>query len=140
MIEQPSDFIILVAGGRNYFNMSAIAEALDRLHAERPVTLVVHGAASGSDALSGRWAKERGIPCIPYPSSRKLDGPGSDWKYRRNARMLHSAKPHLVVAFPGGPGTRHMAETAKSAGYQVWNLRPGPANQPLPRLPQQTAA
>ena len=140
MTEQPSDFIILVAGGRNCLNMSAIAEALDRLHTERPVTLVVHGAASGADTLSGRWAKERGVPCTAYPPSRKLDGPGRNWKYRRNARMLHIAKPHLVIAFPGGPGTRHMVETAKSAGYQVWDLRPGPVNQPLPRLPQPAAA
>lgn len=140
MTNNPSEFIILVAGGRRYFNMSALSEALDRLHAERPVTLVVHGAASGADTLSGRWAKEHGIPCTPYPPSRKLDGPGWDWKYRRNARMLHSARPHLVIAFPGGPGTKHMVETAKAAGYQVWDLRPGPADQSLPQLPQPTAS
>lgn len=140
MTDQPSEFIILVAGGRNYLNMSALTEALDRLHAKRPVTLLVHGAAKGADTLSGRWARDRSIACTPYPPSRKLDGPGWDWKYRRNARMLHSAKPHLVVAFPGGPGTKHMVQTAKAAGYQVWDLRPGPAAQPLPQLPQHAAA
>ena len=134
MTQDSGEFIILVAGGRKYFNKNAVFEALDRLHAARTVTKVVHGNASGADTLGGGWAGLRGIPCTPYPPSRKLDGPGRDWKFRRNERMLHHARPHLVIAFPGGPGTQHMVRTARNAGYDVWDLRPGPAQQALPEL------
>ena len=134
MTHDTGELIILVAGGRNYFNKTAVFEALDRLHAATPVTKVVHGNASGADTLGGRWAADRGIACTPYPPSRKLDGPGRDWKFRRNERMLHHARPHLVITFPGGPGTQHMVKTARNADYQIWDLRPGPAQQPLPEL------
>jgi hypothetical protein len=37
----------------------------------------------------------------------------------RNARMLAEGKPNLVVAFPGGPGTRNMVDLARRAGVEI---------------------
>lgn len=106
---------VLVCGGRDYRNRGLVNRTLDRLG---PGT-VIHGAANGADTLAGEWAKARGVPCTPYPPDRKLDGPGRDWKFRRNKRMLLASQPDLVVAFPGGPGTAHMVRTAKANGFRV---------------------
>ena len=131
----PEDFEILVAGGRTYTNLPQLTRQLDRLREMRPVTHIIHGAARGADSLAGTYAHNSSLPCTPYPPNRKLDGPGRDWKFRRNVRMLLTANPDLVIAFPGGPGTAHMVAKAKNLGYQVWDLRNGPDSAPLPELP-----
>ena len=128
----PRPFTVLVAGGRRYFNLDQMTRALDRLNEARPITLIVHGDAAGADTLSGRWAQSRGIPVQAYPPSRKLDGPGRDWKFRRNTRMLKASAPDLVVAFPGGPGTDHNVRETKRLGFHIWDLRKGPDAAPLP--------
>ena len=119
----------LVCGGRDYRDYAAVTAALDMLEP----TSVVHGAATGADSLGGRYAQEKGLPMKAYAPSRKLDGPGWDWKFRRNERMLHRAKPDLVVAFPGGNGTKHMVETARKHGYLVWDLRRGDHPKEVPQ-------
>lgn len=37
----------------------------------------------------------------------------------RNAAMLAKYKPHRVVAFPGGDGTKNMIELAEREGVEV---------------------
>lgn len=113
---------ILVTGGRNFSHRTRLFDMLDRLSQKRPIALVVHGGATGADTLAGIYAEERNIPCRVYKPDRALDGPGRDWKFRRNLRMLHAAKPDLVVAFPGGPGTRHMRANSLKHGYPLWDL------------------
>ena len=130
----PEEFHVCVAGGRAYRDAPQMARALDRLHAAKPITLLIHGAAPGADSLAGQWAQQRGVPVKTYPPSRKLDGPGRDWKFRRNTRMLLSSKPNLVVAFPGGPGTGHTARETVRLGPPLWDLRSGPDTAPLPSL------
>lgn len=74
----------------------------------------------GADELAGAWARSRGIAEEPYPVIHEIDGP---WPYagpRRNDRMLTISKPHGVVAFPGGNGTRGMMRLARAAGVPVW--------------------
>jgi hypothetical protein len=61
------------------------------------------------------------VPEEPYPADWARDGRGAG--FLRNERMLAEAKPHLVVAFPGGRGTAHMVARAEAAGVAVW--RPG---------------
>ena len=109
----------LFCGGRTYSDYEAVKRVIGMVNP----TSVIHGAAAGADSLAGRYAKENEVPCRAYPPSRRLDGGGRDWKFRRNERMLLTAKPDLVVAFPGGPGTDHMVRTSKKHGYPVWDLR-----------------
>lgn len=107
---------LLVCGGRRYSDHTTLFAALDAIHAATPVSLVIHGGASGADALADRWANQRGIPAMVFEadwSNGKAGGP------MRNRAMLLEGKPDLVVAFPGGSGTENMMGQARAAGVRV---------------------
>lgn len=77
-----------------------------------------HGdCPTGADRLAAEWASLVGVPQVPYPADWALYG-GLGGRVR-NAKMLREFKPNLVMRFPGGPGTRHMAKIAKEAGILV---------------------
>lgn len=109
---------LLVCGGRDYHDRDAVFAALDRAHAKRPITMVIHGAASGADRLAGEWADDRGVLSASVKAlwdkhGRKAAGP------IRNRGML-TLLPDGVVAFPGGNGTADMIGAARAAGLNVW--------------------
>ena len=108
---------ILVCGGREYANQKLVDQTLDDLQP----TQIIHGAARGADSLAGSYARRRRIPCIPFPAHWTRQNGTTDYGagIERNKRMLNSAKPDLVLAFPGGDGTRHMVSYARSKGYTV---------------------
>ena len=110
---------VLVCGGREYRDRVVLFGALDALDAKYPVTLVIHGAATGADTLAGAWAKSRGKEVLDFPMDREHGDPHYEGR-RRNARMLHEGKPACVVAFPGNEGTAHMMRIARGAGLLVW--------------------
>lgn len=106
---------VLVCGGRNYDNETLVCAALDEL---RPITRIIHGGATGADAMAKRYAWANDIPSVAYfPMWRihgKLAGP------LRNQEMLDQEKPDIVVAFEGGRGTADMVRRAQKAGIRVW--------------------
>jgi len=110
---------LLVCGGREFEDQAALWALLDRVHTQRPVTLVIEGEARGADTMGRLWAETRGIPVAPYPadwSEGARAGP------RRNQRMLDEGRPNLVVAAPGGAGTRDMIRRALEADLLVLRL------------------
>ena len=107
---------VLITGGRNFAGRALMWSTLDRLHAEHHFTLLIHGDARGADRLAGEWARERGIEVLACPADWKRYGRGAGPK--RNRQMLDE-RPDLVVAFPGGSGTRHMVLIAEDAGVKV---------------------
>lgn len=113
---------MLVCGGRDYVDGAAVFRALDRAHAKRPITLLIHGAARGADTLAEKWARDRQIPYVGVPAEwtrlRKAAGP------IRNQRMLDEWKPEGVIAFPGNDGTSDMKERADKAGIKIWEPYP----------------
>ncbi len=108
---------VLICGGRDFNNFAYVKKVMDEIHAKTPVDLVISGKARGADALGEQWAKEKNIPVDPYPANwndhGKAAGP------IRNQQMLNEGKPDLVVAFPGGNGTRDMINRAKKANVRV---------------------
>lgn len=108
---------VLVCGGRDYDDRKSLFMVLDAAHSANPVELLVHGAAPGADDLAGQWARHVGVPWKAYPAHWKSEGKAAGPK--RNARMLEEAKPHLVIAFPGGRGTANMILQAEKAGVPV---------------------
>lgn len=97
---------VLVCGGRAYTDSHRVASVLDRLGQDEGISLIIHGAATGADKLASWWAVQHHIPQLPFPA---------DWRKHgnragpiRNQQMLDVGKPDLVVAFPGGVGTRDM--------------------------------
>lgn len=121
-------FRLLVCGGRDFRDERMLFEALDRVHAKRQITPLIHGAARGADTLAGEWAKARGVEVLPFPvldwrrtngSLDKSAGP------RRNRRMFAEGKPDGAVAFAPGPkgddsGTADMARVCIDGGIKVW--------------------
>lgn len=104
---------VLVCGGRSYGDSEAVWKALDALDA----TLVITGGATGADSHAQSWASRRGKPlCIfpaPWLAMGKAAGPA------RNGWMLTYCRPDLVLAFPGGSGTRDVVRRAEIAGVEV---------------------
>jgi len=107
---------VIVCGGRNFMDWDRGYAELDRIHAERPIQIVIHGNARGADSMADCWARRRKIPCWPVPAEWSRYGKSAGPK--RNAKML-GLKPQQVIAFPGGSGTRDMVKRARAAGVEV---------------------
>lgn len=116
-----SDKRVLVCGGRDFTDESAMINALMRIEEEHgPFSLVIHGGARGADTLAGRWASMEKIKVHVFPANWKRDGKAAG--PIRNQRMLDEGAPDLVVAFPGGRGTADMVRRATAHGVKV--IRP----------------
>lgn len=116
---------VIVCGGRDLEDQQSAFAALDALHASRPITVVVHGAARGADLIGQAWAKARGAQVEAHPADwekfRRSAGP------RRNQEMADSGAD-LCIALPGGKGTADMCRRAQAAGIPVVHpLCPSPS-------------
>ena len=108
---------VLVCGGRDFDDAGLMNSVLDRLHTEKLFTVLIHGNARGADRMADAWARCRGVPCEPYEVPQgEWDEIGEKAGPLRNKRMLDEGKPDLVVAFPGGGGTKDMVRRAVKAG------------------------
>lgn len=107
---------VLVTGGREYSDKLRVWEILDGVHLETPISLLIHGQATGADRLAGDWAAEHGVRVSASPADWKKYGRAAG--PIRNREMLDE-NPNLVVAFPGGKGTANMVKVARAAGLHV---------------------
>jgi YspA, cpYpsA-related SLOG family len=125
--------IVIVCGGRRW-GEPAYGKSKSTIIGERQmlyyalhgrgITEIRHGGSTGADTYAGTWARGNGV------FERQVD---ADWENRgrsagpmRNAKMLAmDPKPDLVIAMPGGIGTRNMVNQALAAGVPVervgWN-------------------
>jgi YspA, cpYpsA-related SLOG family len=117
---------VIVCGGRDYPSPSHVFAGLDDLHAERPISELMQGGATGVDQFARDWAIYNGVKrwvChADWKTHGKAAGP------MRNQRMLEW-KPDVVVAFPGGRGTADMVRRARDTGIEVIEL-PRPLSRP----------
>lgn len=108
---------VLVCGGRDYRNIAFVWRELNAIHAQTPITGLMHGGAKGADAAARDWAAtkpeiERYVCHADWETHGRAAGP------IRNEKML-TWSPDLVVAFPGGVGTSDMVSRAMKAGVRV---------------------
>lgn len=111
--------IILVTGGRDYADQDAVFTTLDAVTAHLPTldgVVLVQGDARGADKLAKRWAEVRGVHCASVPALWNK-WPMSAGPKRNSAMLL--LKPDILVAFPGGKGTKDMKDKARLAGIQM---------------------
>lgn len=108
---------VLVCGGRNYNNRAHVFATLDAIHAETPISVIIHGGAWGADTSANAWAQARDVLIACYAAQWSVHGRRAGTL--RNQEMLDQARPDLVVAFPGGVGTAHMTRIARRAGVPV---------------------
>lgn len=109
---------VLVCGGHKFYNKVLFRYVMNMLHADTPISLVMHGGTSGADWLAKYWAAGMNIPSQEYndPSwvgKSRTAGP------RRNYFKLKESQPDIVVAFPGGRDTADMMKKARKAGIKV---------------------
>lgn len=116
--------VVLVTGGRDYFNKTQVFAFLDEILAEAPKDhlgrahlVIVNGGAAGADRLSSEWSRSRGVECRVYPADWKTHG--KDAGSIRNRLMFSKERPSLVVAFPGGNGTAHAISLARKFGIPL---------------------
>lgn len=123
-----NQFKVLVCGGRDYSNIEKVKDVLDMINdicrnnfIESSEMIVIHGGARGADSLAGKWAKQNNIQSEVYLA---------DWQNHgkragpiRNELMLKTGKPNIVVAFPGGNGTKHMVSIAKRDNIEVYEVK-----------------
>jgi len=108
---------VIVCGGRDFRSPAQVWRELDRLHAELGFTELMQGGARGVDTFAKEWARTK--PEI----TRWVCN--ADWKtYGRSAGAIRNSKmllwkPDLVIAFPGGIGTKDMTHKAEAAGVPV---------------------
>jgi len=111
---------VLVCGGRDFDDAGLMITVLDRLHTEKSFTVLIHGNARGTDRIADDWAWRRGVPREPYGLPQgEWDEVGKKAGLLRNQRMLDEGKPDLVVAFPGGGGTKDMVRRAVEARVAI---------------------
>lgn len=115
---------ILVCGGRDYTDAAKVAEVLSTVLARAgwPMRLL-HGDATGADALAKAWAEANQVEAVPFPvllNEWRCYGKGAG--PIRNARMV-AQRPDLVVAFPGGAGTADCVRQAREAGIPVLTVQ-----------------
>ncbi len=115
---------VLVCGGRDFDDWAMLNWKLTTMFvaSEADNWLIIQGGAKGADFLAKVWAKWKNenvyynrISCKEYPA---------DWKKHgvkagpiRNQQMLDEGKPDIVVAFPGGRGTKNMIKLAVEQGF-----------------------
>lgn len=110
--------VIIVCGGRDYNNVSAVYHALHIAHQKRGITLIIEGGATGADRLARQWAQENDVPIQTFEAEWEKYGKAAGPK--RNEQMLEEGNADGVIAFPGGRGTADMVSKAKAAGVKVW--------------------
>lgn len=110
---------VLVCGGRNYGNVTRVAQELAALHGEIPhdCMLVIQGGATGADRIARVWCEHNFVQYANYAADWNAHGKAAG--PMRNQRMLDHGKPDIVLAFPGGRGTADMVRRAKAAGVPV---------------------
>lgn len=144
MIHVNNPYRMLVFGGRGYGNFSVAhteaekamvldqfnfqTECLDRFVATfGPPDKVFEGRAPGADTTAHIWAQARGYKGHSFPA---------DWDRGRSAGMERNktmltimrafpAFDKVAIGFPGGAGTKHMAEIANLAGVKVFQVEHG---------------
>ena len=114
---------VIVCGGRDYTDSDAIHERLTQLQAVEPMAVIIHGAAPGADLLAGHIAGTLGYRVEAHPADWTRHGKAAG--PIRNQEMLN-AGADLVIAFPGGRGTKDMINRAERAGVRVERIEPKP--------------
>ena len=106
---------ILVCGGREFDDLRLFIPSIKPYLEKNNV--IIEGGAKGADFLARCFGKYYGLEIITFPADWKQHG--KDAGPIRNKEMLAKGKPDIVLAFPGGFGTRHVTSIAQREGIEV---------------------
>lgn len=112
--------VVAVTGGRNYADRLAVEATLDAINVQLGIALLVCGGCTGADQLALDWANKRCIQTAVFAITpaqwRKHGGIAGPL---RNRIMLKTTSPDVLVAFPGGKGTRDCTKQATDLAIEV---------------------
>ena len=113
---------VIIAGGRDFTNVSVMAETLNNLQdvdhvIEIEKLTLICGMARGADLTAYKLFKEVGLPVEMYPAD--WDQYGKQAGFIRNTQMAGVAD--MLIAFWDGQsrGTAHMIDTARKHNLNV---------------------
>lgn len=119
---------VLVTGSRTWTDPVPIRGALGDLAAVHPTITVVHGGATGADAIAAQWVADRrregctGIQEERHPADWKRHGRRAG--ILRNIEMVRrGADVCLAFIRDNSRGAMHCARTAAAAGVETWIFR-----------------
>ena len=110
----------VVCGGREYTDKKFMFNILD----DFLLDTIIHGDARGADSLCSEYCKNHNIKEVSVSTKWKEYKSGNHWIKQKtagleaNTKML-DIKPDIVIAFPGGRGTRETLRKAKSRSIRV---------------------
>lgn len=117
--------IAIVCGGRDYTDRNRVRQVLDAAVVKLGLRCIIQGNATGADALAAEWAISRpDISMITCPANWDA---GKSAGAIRNKFMLDillgGEEARAVFVFPGGRGTKNMADLANSRAARDKNVR-----------------
>lgn len=112
--------IVLVCGGRNFHDRDTLFKVLNYFHTKYNITKIVNGGAKGADKLATEWSISQQVPYQEYPADWS-QGKGAG--LIRNSQMLQAESVDLVIAFPGGNGTKDMVSKSNHAKIEVIDVK-----------------
>lgn len=120
----PAPLAVIVCGGRHYDNRAQVYRVLDELSP----SAIIHGGATGADHLAHLWATYAGVPVEEVPADWQEHGRSAGpIRNKQMAELLDRARRKgartLVVAFPGGAGTKNMCSIAKQMGLEIVKVK-----------------
>ena len=115
---------VIIAGGREVKDYRLVVKAMENADLLMGITPteVFSGRARGVDKMGEGWAKQHGIPVVPFPALwRDVDGVfDTRAGHRRNSEMALEANA-LVAVWDGlSTGTADMIKKAHKRGLLVW--------------------
>lgn len=119
-IEGGPVFKVVIAGGRDFFDIGLMLEYVDRCLQGKVEThniRIISGTANGADKTGEIYASARGHKVIHMPA--QWDTYGKSAGYKRNVQMAEAAD--AVICFWDGKsrGTKHMIDIAKDKGLPL---------------------
>lgn len=109
---------VLICGGRSFEDRRLFHNTIFPYYEKYKSNLeIITGMARGADTLALKFGLYYQLSVHKFPA--EWDVYGKSAGYIRNKQMLDIGKPDLVVAFPGGNGTKMMIKLAKDAGVQT---------------------
>ena len=82
--------------------------------------VIVTGSATGADTCARTYAYNKGNQIIDIPALWNRHGKSAG--FIRNA-VIAELPLRLLIAFPGGNGTKHMIECAKKKGIEILEVK-----------------
>lgn len=122
-IHLPQGTRIAFTGGKQFQEVGAIWDTLDRVRTRHADMILLHGGGEGAELIAARWADTRGVAQVVFRPDWKRHANAAP--FRRNDAMLE-AQPLGVVHFPGGGISDNLADKAQAKGIRVLRgVKPG---------------